>query len=230
MLGVTLFGKVQFSGPHGRHANFRDFISAIVTLLRSMTGEGWNELMHELGHDQWHFESVQDRICEPEMDVQNNYQIYKENDQLGYNAVECGVGFAAQIYFIAFTMSVTFVVLNLFVAVILEGFDESTLNLEFELTNKCIEVWKKYDSFYKMQLPLAKGFEYIEEVCAMHSNFEGQVGQPPKVGLTAGCSWNKITSDAGSVNQGFFASLNLRRTRQIFKNAFEIEYRNRLID
>merc|ERR1719421_1093727 len=51
VLGVQLFAKTKFHGPHGLHANFRDPLRAFLTLCRSVTGEGWNEMMHALARD-----------------------------------------------------------------------------------------------------------------------------------------------------------------------------------
>merc|ERR1711904_488569 len=49
VLGVSLFAKVGYvDGMHNDQANFRTFGGAFSVLVRSMTGEAWNEIMHEL--------------------------------------------------------------------------------------------------------------------------------------------------------------------------------------
>merc|ERR1719316_979561 len=66
VLGVRLFAKTAFDpngGPHDEAANFRLFTRAVVTLVRSMTGEGWNELMHSLSRDEIWFTQTQQKPC-----------------------------------------------------------------------------------------------------------------------------------------------------------------------
>eukprot|EP00397_Hematodinium_sp_SG-2012_P000464 GEMP01000464.1.p1 GENE.GEMP01000464.1~~GEMP01000464.1.p1 ORF type:complete len:1850 (+),score=300.04 GEMP01000464.1:241-5790(+) len=163
VLGVNLFGKVRFSGNHDEHANFRNWPLAVMTLFRSMTGEGWNELMHSIGRNQWHFESLEEKLCEPSMDVEQYYDIYQANNQIEY-PIQCGSGVAATIYFISFTMVVTFVILNLFIAVIFEGFDDSQESDGNRIILECIELWKKYDPLFSLHLPLNRACEFIHEV------------------------------------------------------------------
>merc|ERR1719399_2436750 len=57
VLGVQLFAKVRFDpdGSHNVHGNFRNFYRAFMTLVRSMTGEAWNELMHSLSKNEEYF-------------------------------------------------------------------------------------------------------------------------------------------------------------------------------
>ena len=45
VLGVTLFAHIRFGTSLNRHANFRDFPTAALTLFRIVTGEAWNEIM-----------------------------------------------------------------------------------------------------------------------------------------------------------------------------------------
>lgn len=56
---------------------------------------------------------------------------------------------AAYIYFIAFVLIVSIVFLNLFIAIILEGFSASAQEHNIRVKNHCFEVfqkaWQKYD-------------------------------------------------------------------------------------
>merc|ERR1719478_1511583 len=57
--GVELFAVVKSNGlAHDSKANFRSFFHAFMTLVRSMTGEAWNEIMHDLSRDKYYFESL----------------------------------------------------------------------------------------------------------------------------------------------------------------------------
>merc|ERR1719399_1658503 len=63
VLGVQLFARVKFLDPHGAHANFQSFYRAFMTLVRSMTGEAWNELMHSLSRNAEFFLQTQEDTC-----------------------------------------------------------------------------------------------------------------------------------------------------------------------
>ena len=68
------------------------------------------------------------------------------------NPMECGTENMSILFFSTYTMAITFVVLNLVVAVILEGFEDSALDKELEIVNLAIDTWKKYDPKYRLKL------------------------------------------------------------------------------
>ena len=92
VLGVGLFGKVRYYNDHNEQANFRNFGSGIITLVRSMTGEGWNFLMHDLSRSKFFFETYLDIPCETDMAI--TAENYDELLRLGYidNPYQCGMG------------------------------------------------------------------------------------------------------------------------------------------
>jgi len=47
VLGVSLFAEVKPQETMNRHAGFDNFGSAILTLLRVATGEGWVGIMQD---------------------------------------------------------------------------------------------------------------------------------------------------------------------------------------
>lgn len=158
VLGVNLFSKVKFHGPHNEMANFRTFPTAVMTLIRSMTGEAWNELMHAMSKDKQYFEMYLGVRCAESTDYE---QLVAEGVLDDPN--ECGNPYS-YFFFLTYTLLVTFVILNLFIAVIFEGFDESQKSEESEIIQKCVEVWKKYDPNYTMLISIDATFEFIDEV------------------------------------------------------------------
>ena len=97
--GVILFGCVKFGHDLGRHANFKSSPNAIVLLMRIVTGEEWNKIMHDC------------MIAPPACTKAKNYW---ESD--------CGNFTAAILYFCSFYVIITYIVLNLLVAIIMENF------------------------------------------------------------------------------------------------------------
>ena len=47
ILGVFLFATIKLQDYLNVHANFQDFGSAFLTLIRISTGEAWNSIMHD---------------------------------------------------------------------------------------------------------------------------------------------------------------------------------------
>ena len=50
-------------GAYNENANFRTFPKAMSLLIRSMTGEGWNEIMHDLSKSKFDMQSYMDIEC-----------------------------------------------------------------------------------------------------------------------------------------------------------------------
>lgn len=51
VLGLNLFSTVMYQEHYNSNANFRNFESSILLLMRCLTGEGWNKVMKELTLD-----------------------------------------------------------------------------------------------------------------------------------------------------------------------------------
>jgi len=165
-MGVSLFAKVGYlGGVHNEQANFRTIWGAVSILVRSMTGEGWNFIMHDLSKSRFYYETYMDLPCEDNFPItaKNFAELDKDNDGMVDNPTECGT-WISFVYFISYTLSVTIVVYNLFIAVILDGFDESQQSEVNDIIETCIEVWRKYDPECLMLLPLERALDYIDEV------------------------------------------------------------------
>ncbi|XP_041355861.1 sodium leak channel non-selective protein-like [Gigantopelta aegis] len=97
--GVILFGTVKYGYDLGRHANFESAPNAVILLFRIVTGEDWNKIMHDC------------MISPP-------YCTFGEN----YWETDCGNFTTSLIYFCSFYVIITYIVLNLLVAIIMENF------------------------------------------------------------------------------------------------------------
>uniref|UniRef100_A0A7S2FHT8 Ion transport domain-containing protein n=1 Tax=Octactis speculum TaxID=3111310 RepID=A0A7S2FHT8_9STRA len=113
VLGVQLFSTVALNGANDEHTNLRYFGRAFFVLLRFSTGENWNGFMHAVAED------TDECWADPEYD--SKYCGY-------FNSQDCealnGCGnYAIVPYMYIFTCIIAFVFVNLFVGVILEGFE-----------------------------------------------------------------------------------------------------------
>jgi len=113
VMGVSTFGTVRHvdtlpGGGAGldNYANFNNWPMAMRTLARAMTGEEWHVIMQGC--------RIEPPLC-------------------SYELKDCGTHFAIA-YFVSFVILVTLVMLNLFVAVILENFSDRKTGEEEEST------------------------------------------------------------------------------------------------
>jgi hypothetical protein len=114
-LGVQLFAKTQLGDNLDVHANFQSFGKAILTVMRCSTGEFWNGIMYD---------TVKQRDgCVSNPPYNSSYCGFNnEHGCIPINGCGTTIGYA---YFLFFSWVVTFVFVNLFIAVILEGFEKS---------------------------------------------------------------------------------------------------------
>ncbi|XP_043072146.1 sodium leak channel non-selective protein isoform X2 [Drosophila grimshawi] len=99
LAGTILFGTVKYGEGIGRRANFGSPVTGVAMLFRIVTGEDWNKIMHDC--------MVQPPYCT----LGGNYW-----------ETDCGNFTASLIYFCTFYVIITYIVLNLLVAIIMENF------------------------------------------------------------------------------------------------------------
>ncbi|XP_035282344.1 voltage-dependent L-type calcium channel subunit alpha-1C isoform X13 [Anguilla anguilla] len=132
VIGMQMFGKIALrDGTQiNRNNNFQTFPQAVLLLFRCATGEAWQEIM--LG-------------CTP-------MKPCEEGSGVGHVNEDCGSHFAI-IYFVSFYMLCAFLIINLFVAVIMDNFDYLTRDWSILGPHHLDEfkrIWAEYD-------PEAKG-------------------------------------------------------------------------
>lgn len=125
IVGMQIFGKIALDEETEIHRNnnFQSFSNAVLLLFRCATGEAWQEVM---------------LACAPGEHVKCFHPA--EGDTCGSN-----VAFP---YFISFFVSCSFLVLNLFVAVIMDNFDYLTRDwsiLGAHHLGEFIQHWSEYD-------------------------------------------------------------------------------------
>ncbi|XP_029317625.1 voltage-dependent L-type calcium channel subunit alpha-1C [Cottoperca gobio] len=134
VIGMQMFGKIALrDGTEiNRNNNFQTFPQAVLLLFRCATGEAWQEIMLACSPN---------RPCEKGSTNENNSA-----------HEDCGSQFAI-IYFVSFYMLCAFLIINLFVAVIMDNFDYLTRDWSILGPHHLDEfkrIWAEYD-------PEAKG-------------------------------------------------------------------------
>ncbi|XP_018432281.1 PREDICTED: voltage-dependent L-type calcium channel subunit alpha-1S [Nanorana parkeri] len=133
VIGMQVFGKIAMvDGTQiNRNSNFQTFPQAVLLLFRCATGEAWQEILLACSYG---------KLCDP------------ESDFLPGEEYTCGTSFAYY-YFISFYMLCAFLIINLFVAVIMDNFDYLTRDWSILGPHHLDEfkrIWAEYD-------PEAKG-------------------------------------------------------------------------
>uniref|UniRef100_A0A8B9EH38 Voltage-dependent N-type calcium channel subunit alpha n=1 Tax=Anser cygnoides TaxID=8845 RepID=A0A8B9EH38_ANSCY len=125
IIGMQVFGNIALDDETSinRHNNFRTFLQALMLLFRSATGEAWHEIM---------LSCLSSRACDPLSGLTKN---------------ECGSDFA-YFYFVSFIFLCSFLMLNLFVAVIMDNFEYLTRDSSIlgpHHLDEFVRVWAEYD-------------------------------------------------------------------------------------
>ncbi|XP_053110951.1 voltage-dependent L-type calcium channel subunit alpha-1C isoform X6 [Hemicordylus capensis] len=136
VIGMQVFGKIALNDTTeiNRNNNFQTFPQAVLLLFRCATGEAWQEIM---------LACLPDKKCDLESVEPNNFPEGEHS---------CGSSFAI-FYFISFYMLCAFLIINLFVAVIMDNFDYLTRDWSILGPHHLDEfkrIWAEYD-------PEAKG-------------------------------------------------------------------------
>uniref|UniRef100_A0A8C1SGA9 Voltage-dependent L-type calcium channel subunit alpha n=1 Tax=Cyprinus carpio TaxID=7962 RepID=A0A8C1SGA9_CYPCA len=132
VIGMQMFGKIALRDQSqiNRNNNFQTFPQAVLLLFRCATGEAWQEIM---------------LACSPNRPCE-------KGSEVGHSSEVCGSHFAI-IYFVSFYMLCAFLIINLFVAVIMDNFDYLTRDWSILGPHHLDEfkrIWAEYD-------PEAKG-------------------------------------------------------------------------
>ena len=120
VLGVSFFADVKMRGAMHARFNFQNTLNAFATLLVVATGDGWNEIYYTISDNT-------DCVTNP---------TYEDYIAAGRTTVGCGNQYLALFYFFSFALLISIIFLNLFIAIILNGYfdtrdqEKKTLNHE----------------------------------------------------------------------------------------------------
>ncbi|XP_063983724.1 voltage-dependent calcium channel type A subunit alpha-1 isoform X3 [Diachasmimorpha longicaudata] len=149
IIGMQVFGNIALDPETSiyEHNNFQSFIQGLMLLFRCATGEAWPSIM---------LSCIKGRICDP--------KAKQDADGCGSNL--------AYAYFVSFIFFCSFLMLNLFVAVIMDNFDYLTRDssiLGAHHLDEFVRIWAEYD-------PNATGKIHFTEMYDMLKNMDPPLG------------------------------------------------------
>ncbi|XP_023195929.1 voltage-dependent R-type calcium channel subunit alpha-1E isoform X2 [Xiphophorus maculatus] len=133
IIGMQVFGNIKLNEEThiNQHNNFKTFLGALMLLFRSATGESWQEIMLScLGGQQ----------CETDPSLPPAALTTDQKEG-------CGSDFA-YFYFVSFIFFSSFLMLNLFVAVIMDNFEYLTRDSSIlgpHHLDEFVRIWGEYD-------------------------------------------------------------------------------------
>ena len=119
IIGMSMFGHVKQEGTLNDIVNFETFGSSLLLLFRLSTGAGWNDILDAL--------LIKPPDCDP--------------SYLNLPNGNCG-SFGAVIYMVSYVIIVFLVIINMYIAIILEN-----VNHVHEIEDFCISQ-ENFDSYY----------------------------------------------------------------------------------
>ncbi|XP_078326092.1 voltage-dependent calcium channel type A subunit alpha-1-like isoform X21 [Crassostrea virginica] len=151
IIGMQVFGNIKLDSQTdiNRHNNFRNFLYALMLLFRCATGENWQAIM---------IACLSGRPCDPESGLDP--------------PKTCGSSAIAYVYFVSFMFFSSFLMLNLFVAVIMDNFDYLTRDSSIlgpHHLDEFVREWAEID-------PGATGRIHYQEMYDMLKKIEPPVG------------------------------------------------------
>ncbi|XP_039288587.1 voltage-dependent calcium channel type A subunit alpha-1 isoform X2 [Nilaparvata lugens] len=177
IIGMQVFGNIALDPDTAitRHNNFQSFVQGLMLLFRCATGENWPSIM---------LDCIKNRPCAAEAK--------KEKDECGSNL--------AYGYFVSFIFFCSFLMLNLFVAVIMDNFDYLTRDssiLGAHHLDEFVRIWAEYD-------PNATGKIHYTEMYDMLKNIDPPLGFgnkcPNRLAYKKLIRMNMPVDDDGKVN------------------------------
>lgn len=153
IFGINFFAAVELSP--GIYTNFSDFPNALFTLIVCSTGQSWNLLMFEYA------------TAKPGCIQTPSYEDIEK-----YGIKGCGTNWSFP-YFISFVLLVPMMIINLFMAIVIEGFFISEHEHESVINQKNIEEfldkWSEYD-------PSGSGFISYENMAFLLHDLYPPIG------------------------------------------------------
>ncbi|XP_050452314.1 voltage-dependent calcium channel type A subunit alpha-1 isoform X5 [Cataglyphis hispanica] len=183
IIGMQVFGNIM-NDPETAiddHNNFQSFFAGLMLLFRCATGEAWPNIM---------LDCIKGQRCDPKAKDPEN----PDNDPEG-----CGSNIAYA-YFVSFIFFCSFLMLNLFVAVIMDNFDYLTRDssiLGAHHLDEFVRIWAEYD-------PNATGKIHYTEMYDMLKNMDPPLGFgnkcPNRLAYKKLIRMNMPVDDDGKVN------------------------------
>ncbi|XP_048254003.1 sodium channel protein 1 brain-like isoform X4 [Haliotis rufescens] len=170
IIGLSSFGNLKINGALDDIVNFRTFFNSFMLLLRLATSAGWNDILDAM--------LISPPDCDPEFKTLPNGTLVKET----YG--DCGIPWLAIPFMVSYIIIIFLVIINMYIAVILENFNQAHEQEEVGITEDDFDmfyvVWERYD-------PHATQFIKYEQLTDFVADLEEPFGiaKPNEIALVS---------------------------------------------
>ena len=134
---MTSFGNVKHNQFLNDMVNFETFGNSMVLLFRLLTSAGWNDILAPL--------LISPPDCDP------NFRTNKDGTKTEVPNGNCGTPWLAILYMVSFIVISWLIIINMYMAVILENFNQAHQQEEVGITEDDFEMfyvtWESYDPY-----------------------------------------------------------------------------------
>lgn len=163
IIGMSSFGNLKITGGVMDEdvVNFKTFASSFVLMLRLSTSGGWNDILEPL--------LLQSPDCNKDYITRPDGTLYKQENG------DCGTPWLAIIFLCSYILITYLIIINTYIAVILENFNQAHQQEEIGITEDDFDmfytVWENYD-------PLATQFIKFENLSSFVADLDEPLGIP----------------------------------------------------
>ncbi|CAL8141948.1 unnamed protein product [Orchesella dallaii] len=131
IIGMSVFGRIAYAGSIDEITNFETFTNAFFLLFRLTTLAGWDDILGSL------------------VPTETECGAESEADCGLPGKPDCVSYIVGLIYMVSFIIITNYVIVNMFIAIILENFDQATKEDELDVTSDDVDIfmnkWAVFD-------------------------------------------------------------------------------------
>ena len=146
IIGMSSFAYVKHSGAINDMVNFETFRNSLLLLFRLSTSAGWNDVLAPL--------MVQPPDCDPTYDDLPNGN--------------CGNPYFAIVYFVSFVLISSLIIINMYIAVIMENLHEAFKAEAAGITHDDLDMfyqkWEQYDPHATQYIPHGLLSDFVDSL------------------------------------------------------------------
>jgi hypothetical protein len=221
VIGVQLFSTVRYGNAITHHNNFQHWSMAMLLLFRASTGEDWQVMAHDLERvlpactESYSNQSVTFFSDHNNDNIPDDSIVYHfDNVKLEYS--DCGVTLLPSLYFFFFYLMGSYLLMNLFVAVILDKFVNCLGDLDEVISQKNLHeylaAWKSFQDELNMEhneyMPLLKLKGFFKHFRRLHGPAHFRFG-------------TKVGDDARGIEVNAMAAMDSLDFKEIQHTVFE---------
>lgn len=146
IIGMSMFAHVKHTGAVDDIVNFETFLNSILLLFRLSTSAGWNDVLEPL------------MIQPPDCDLSHK-------DLPNGN---CGLPSFAVCYFVSFVLITSLIIVNMYIAIIMENLHEACQAENTGLTEEDLDMfykkWQIYDPRATQYIPHSHLSDFVDSL------------------------------------------------------------------